>query len=151
MFVDRFEVVVHHSGHFISYGKLEYDGEITTWFCDPDTWGYFEVIVGLKEIGNVSLKELWYCLGGGTVLEDKLELLCNDKGATHTKNLARLNGAVHLYVVHEMTEPEIINMIEGVGMGDVGPSKVNGVVNCVNEGHEHSAGEVLEKEGGEGE
>jgi len=32
-------------------------------------------------------------------------------------NLARLNGEVHLYVVHEMTKLEIINMIEGVGMG----------------------------------
>ena len=85
------------------------------------------------------------------MLEDRLELLCDDKGATHMANLTRLNGVVHLYVVHEMIEPEIINMIEGVGMGEVGPSKVNDVVNCVNEGHEHGAGEVLEKEGGEGE
>jgi len=151
MFVDRFEVVVHHSGHFISNGKLEYDGEITTLFCDLDTWGYYEVIAGLKEIGRVSLKELWYCLGGGTVLEDRLELLCDDKRATHMANLTRLNGAIHLYVVHEMIELEIINMIEGIGMGEVGPFEVNDVVNCVNEGHEHGACEVLEKEGGEGE
>ena len=38
-------------------------------------------------------------------------------------NLTRFNGAVHLYVVHEMTEPEIINMIKDVGMGEFGPSK----------------------------
>jgi len=57
-------------------------------------------------------------------------------------NLARLNGAVH-----EMTEPEMINMIEGVGIGEVGPSEVNDVVNSVNEGDEHGVGEVLEKEG----
>ena len=81
MFVHRFEVVVHHNGHFISNEKLEYHGETTTWFCDPDTWGYFEVIAGLKELGHVSLKELLYILGGGTVLEDRLELLCDDKGA----------------------------------------------------------------------
>ena len=151
MSVDRFQVVVHHSGHFFSNGKLEYDGETTTWFCDPDTWGYFEVIAGLKELGHVSVKELWYSLGGGTVLEDRLELLCDDRGASHMANLATLNGAVHLYVVHEMTEPEIINMIKGVGMGEVGPSEADDVANCVNEADEHGVAEVVEKEGGEGE
>jgi len=74
MFVDRFVVVVHHSDHFISNGKLEYDGETTMWFCDLDTWGYFEVIAGLKKLGHVTLKEFWYSLGGGTVLKDMLEV-----------------------------------------------------------------------------
>jgi len=46
-----------------------------------------------------------------------------------------------------MIKPEIIDMIEGVGMGEVGPSEVNDVVNCVNEADEHGASEVLEKEG----
>ena len=96
---------------FLVMGNWNMMGETTTWFCDPDTWGYFEVIARLKELGHVSLKELWYSLGGGTVLEDRLELLCDDRGATHMVNLARLNGVVHLYVVHEMTKPEIINMI----------------------------------------
>jgi len=59
--------------------------------------GYFEVIAGLKELGHVALNELWYSLEGGSVLEDRLELLCDDKGVTHMANLARLNGVVHLY------------------------------------------------------
>ena len=48
------------------------------------------------------------------MVEDRLELLTNDKGVIHMVNLARLNGVVHLYVVHKMTEPEIIEAIEGV-------------------------------------
>ena len=35
---ERFEVVVHHSGHFVNDDKLWYDdGERVSWFCDPDT------------------------------------------------------------------------------------------------------------------
>jgi len=152
MFVDHFEVVVHYRGHFISNEKLEYDGETITWFCSPDTWGYFEVIVGLKELGHVALKELWYCLGGGSVLKDRLDLLCDDKRAMHIVNLTRLNGVVHLYVVHEMTIPEILNMIEGASIGAVGPFEVNDVDHCVNEGDEHGdgLGEVVGKDGDEG-
>jgi len=48
------------------------------------------------------------------VLEDRLELLTDDKGVMHMVNLVRLNGVVHLYVVHKMTEPEIIEAIERV-------------------------------------
>ena len=41
------------------------------------------------------------------------------KGATHMVNIVRLNGVVHLYVVHTMSEPEIINMIEGIGLEEL--------------------------------
>ena len=116
---DRFEVVVHHSGSFVCHdnGKLVFEGETTEWFCDPDRWSYFEIVGGLTELGHVNIKELWYSLGGGSVLEDRLELLTDDKGVMHMVNLAKLNGVVHLYVVHKMTEPEIIEAIEGVQPG----------------------------------
>jgi len=35
---DHFEVVVHHNGSFVCHdnGKLDFQGETTEWFCDPD-------------------------------------------------------------------------------------------------------------------
>jgi len=51
------------------------------------------------------------------VLKDRLELLTDDKGVMHMVNLVRLNCVVHLYVVHKMTKPEIIEAIEGVQPG----------------------------------
>jgi len=116
---ERFEVVVHHSGSFVCHdnGKLDFEGETTKWFCDPDKWSYFEIVGGLKELGHINIKELWYSVGGGSVVEGRLELLTDDKGVMHMVNLARLNGVVHLYVVHKMTEPEIIKAIDGVQPG----------------------------------
>jgi len=37
-----------------------------------------------------------------------------------------INGVVHLYVVHMMTEPEVINMIEGVVVDNEGDKEVEG-------------------------
>jgi len=36
--------------------------------------------------------ELWYCVGGGSVLEDRLEILGDCCGAMHMVKIARLNG-----------------------------------------------------------
>ncbi|KOM34522.1 hypothetical protein LR48_Vigan02g067200 [Vigna angularis] len=63
----------------------------------------------------MDIKELWYGLGGQSVDPDRLELLTDDRGAMHMLNIARLNDEVHLYVVHNMMEPEIIEMIDWVG------------------------------------
>ncbi|XP_027907647.1 uncharacterized protein LOC114166966 [Vigna unguiculata] len=80
--------------------------------CDPDRWSYFEVVSILREMGYMGENELWYCVGGGSVLEDRLEILCDDRGAMNMVTLARLNGEVHLFVMHKMCEPEIIEMLE---------------------------------------
>jgi len=67
---DRFEVVVHHSGHFASNEKLLYDEEETiTWFSDLNTWSYFKVVNGLKKLGHVDMKELWHSVRGESVLK----------------------------------------------------------------------------------
>jgi len=71
---------------------------------------------------------LWYCVGGGSVLEDRLELLSDDCGAMHMVTIARILGEVHLFVVHRMCdEPQIIEMLEynvetadGGEVGEVG-------------------------------
>ncbi|WVZ23366.1 hypothetical protein V8G54_001910 [Vigna mungo] len=48
----------------------------------------------------------------GPVLDDRLEALTDDVGAMQMVTLAHLNGRVHLYVVHNVSEPEVIHMIE---------------------------------------
>ncbi|WVZ03596.1 hypothetical protein V8G54_024402 [Vigna mungo] len=114
---ERIKIVVHHSGHFVNDDNddLKFDGEITGWCCDADLLSYFGILVSIKELGHMDIKELWYGLGGRTVHPDRLELLTDDKGAMHMLNIARLNDEVHLYVVHNMVEPQIIEMIDLVG------------------------------------
>ena len=109
---DNFNVVFHHGGKFVNDGKLKYEGEVSRLSCGPDHWSYFEVMSILREMGYMGENELCYCVGGGSVLEDRSEILCDDRGAMNMVTLARLNGEVHLFVMHKMCEPEIIEMLE---------------------------------------
>jgi len=63
-------------------------------------------------MGYMGENELWYCVKGGSVLKDRLAILCDDRGAMNMVTLVRLNGKVHLCVMHKMCEPEIIKMLE---------------------------------------
>ncbi|WVY91580.1 hypothetical protein V8G54_037094 [Vigna mungo] len=114
---ERIKIAVHHSGHFVNddNGQLKFDGKIAEWPCDPDLLSYFGIVASIKELGHMDIKELWYSLGGQSVHPNRLELLTDDKGVMHMLNIARLNDEVHLYVVHNMVEPEIIEMIDWVG------------------------------------
>ncbi|XP_052726012.1 uncharacterized protein LOC128194441 [Vigna angularis] len=114
---ERIKVVVHHSGNFVSddNGNLSFEGERAEWSCDPDLFSYFGIVASVKELGHMDIKELWYGLGGQSVHPDRLELLTDDRGAMHMLNIARLNDEVHLYVVHNMMEPKIVEMIDWVG------------------------------------
>ncbi|WVZ21986.1 hypothetical protein V8G54_000530 [Vigna mungo] len=110
------EVVFHHGGKFVNDGSLKYEfGETSTLKIDPDRWSYFEIMSILKEMSYINVKELWYSVGGGTVLERRLKLLSDDKGAGDLVNLAILNGQFHLYVVHMVSNLEYVHMLgEGV-------------------------------------
>ncbi|KAG2394327.1 uncharacterized protein HKW66_Vig0182960 [Vigna angularis] len=44
--------------------------------------------------------------------DDMLEPLCDDRGVMHMVKLTSLNDEVHLFVVHTVYEPQVINMIE---------------------------------------
>jgi len=109
----NFEVVFHHKGRFVNDGSLKYIGESSILSCDPNRWSYFEIMSILRKMGYVNVIELWYSVGRGVVLEGRLELLSNDRGACHMVNIATLNGQVHLYVVHFVCKPQVIHMIEG--------------------------------------
>jgi len=97
-------------------------------------------------MGYVGGNDLWYCVGGGSVLKDRLELLSADRGAMHMVTIVRILGEVHLFVMHRMCdEPEIIEMLEyNVGTAD------GGEVGEVGElGGEKQ--DVVDKEGDEGQ
>ncbi|XP_052729458.1 uncharacterized protein LOC128195547 [Vigna angularis] len=63
-------------------------------------------------MGYRNVKDLWYSLDCGPVLEDCLEPLLDDKGACHLINIAMLNGEAHLYVAHRVCEPEYLLQLE---------------------------------------
>ncbi|WVZ07084.1 hypothetical protein V8G54_020430 [Vigna mungo] len=150
---ERIKIVVHHSGKFLTddNGVFKFDGEIAEWSVDADLLSYFGIVASVKKLGHMDIKELWYGLGGQCVHPDRLELLTDDKGVMHMLNIGRLNDEVHLYVVHNMVEPQIIEFIDWVG-GEEG----YGVdVEVHTEGDGQEAGEVqvegvkVQVEGGE--
>ncbi|WVY89937.1 hypothetical protein V8G54_035451 [Vigna mungo] len=98
------EVVIHHGGKLVNDGKLRF-------MFDPDVWSYFMIVGVMKSLGYQGFKDMWYFVGGASVLDDKLESLCD---AMHMVNLARLNGEVHVFVIHPVSEPEVIHMLEYV-------------------------------------
>ncbi|KOM45384.1 hypothetical protein LR48_Vigan06g069000 [Vigna angularis] len=106
------KVVIHHGGKFVNDGCLKYEGESETMYFDPDLWSYFVVVSVVKSLGYDGFKELWFSVECGSVLDDRLEALCDDVGAMHMVTLAQLNGQVHLYVVHTVSELDVIHMIE---------------------------------------
>ncbi|KOM42751.1 hypothetical protein LR48_Vigan05g035500 [Vigna angularis] len=124
---DAIVCVFHHGGKFINDSTLKYEGETTTLSFDPDMWSFFVVVSVVKSLGYENFKDLWYCLGGGLVLENRLEQLIDDRGVMHMANLARLNGEVHLYVVHVVSDPEVIHMLEDI-TNDEGEVEGNGTV-----------------------
>ncbi|XP_014503063.1 glutamic acid-rich protein-like [Vigna radiata var. radiata] len=101
----------------------------------------------MKDLGHINVKEHYYSLGGQFVDPDRLELLTDDKSVMHMLNIARLNDVVHLYVVHNIMEPQIIKMIDWV---DGHVHDEGDVATQVDEGQVVGDGQV-EKEMVEGE
>ncbi|WVZ07795.1 hypothetical protein V8G54_021141 [Vigna mungo] len=132
---DSIECVFHHGGKFINDGTLKYEGETTTLSFDPNIWSYFVDVGVLKSFGYDNFKYLWYCVGGGLVLKNRLEQLIDDIGAMHMANLARLNGEVHLYVVHVASESEVMHLLQYISNDEV---EGNGEVQ--KKGEEHGDG-----------
>ncbi|WVZ17574.1 hypothetical protein V8G54_010556 [Vigna mungo] len=140
------EVVFHHGGKFMIIGTFGYHGgETSTLIIDPDRWSFFEIMTILKEMGYINVKELWYSLGG-PVLEDRLELLSDDKGACNLINIARRDGQAHFFVVNFISQPEYLYTIEYHSQSELGENQGGEVEGCVVEG-----GEVAEVEVGEPE
>ncbi|WVY97398.1 hypothetical protein V8G54_029549 [Vigna mungo] len=101
--MNHIQVVIHHGGKFVNEGCLKYEGQIETLYFDPDVWSYFVVVSVVKSLGYDGFKELWYFVGCA---------LTDDVDAMKMVTLAHLNERVHLYVVHNVPEAEVIPMIE---------------------------------------
>ncbi|WVZ19200.1 hypothetical protein V8G54_006522 [Vigna mungo] len=146
---ERIKIVVHHTGKFLTddNGVFRFDGEIAEWSVDADLLSYFGIVASVKELGHMDIKELWYGLGGKSVHPDRLELLTDDKGVMHMLNIGRLNNEVHLYMVHNMVEPQIIEFIDWVG-GEEGYG-VDVEVQTEGDGQEGGEVQVEGVEGGE--
>ncbi|WVZ26613.1 hypothetical protein V8G54_005157 [Vigna mungo] len=146
----EFEVVFHHGGKILKDVKLKYEGGETSRFTfDPNVWSYFVIVSVVKSLGYHDFKELWYSVGGASVLDDKLECLCDDTAAMHVVNLARLNGEAHVFVTHLVDEAEVIHMVIGVD-DDEEQVEVETVMEEEVYGVEEVGG-VLEELGGEEE
>jgi len=99
---ERFEVVVHHRGHFAENEWCKYvGGETTHWSRDPDRWSYFEILGSLKEMGYHSIKGLCY------YVEMLLHPLDDNRSALNMLHIARHYGEVHMFVVHGVDEVQV--------------------------------------------
>ena len=141
---ENFEVVFHHGGRIVNDGSLKYVGDISTLFCDPNRWSFFKIMSILREMGYMNVKKLWYSVGGGSVLEGRLELLSDDRCVCHMVNIATLNGQVHLYVVHFVCEPQVVHMIEDQPVVE-GDGQQEAVVGAENGGNDNVDGDVEEE------
>ncbi|WVZ07562.1 hypothetical protein V8G54_020908 [Vigna mungo] len=93
----------------VNEGCLKYEGESDTMYFDHDLWSYFVVVSVVKGIGYDGFKDLWYFVGCGPILDDKLEALCDDVGTMHMVNLARLNGQEVAPEMHEGGECVVLD------------------------------------------
>jgi len=100
-----FQLMVHHSGTFCDARYVS--GDTSTWSCDDDRLSYFEILGILKEIGFLTIQEMWYSRGGCEELENRLEVLVDDGGAIEMLKIANTHGEVHLFLVHVVSEAEV--------------------------------------------
>jgi len=67
---------------------------------------------------------MWYSCGGCEELENRLEVLVDDGGAIEMLKIANTHGEVHLFLVHVVSEAEVL-----LALGDgVEPEGVEGNV-----------------------
>lgn len=122
----NFEVVVHHGGVFNEFLHTGYEGLEITWLCDPDRWSYVEVLGNLKVLGYTEIDTIWYY---DPYLAPVMHLLDNDNDTSRVRFIAESDGQAHIYVVHPISQPEIVEYLEFNIGGDEGvsPNDAEGV------------------------
>jgi hypothetical protein len=122
---DKLEVVVHHGGGFEEFNHNGYVGANVTWFVDEDYFSYFEFVGEIKkELKYPTVDTMWFYDPQDL---DELVLLEDDMGTNRMCNIAKMDGRVHLYLMHPLGEPDIIDMIENgpaEGVNEYGPAEV---------------------------
>ncbi|WJX51834.1 hypothetical protein P8452_37998 [Trifolium repens] len=122
---DKLEVVVHHGGGFEEFNHNGYVGANVRWFVDEDYFSYFEFVGEIKkELKYPTVDTMWFYDPQDL---DELVLLEDDMGTNRMCNIAKMDGRVHLYLMHPLGEPDIIEMIENgpaKGVNEYGPAEV---------------------------
>ncbi|XP_058750266.1 uncharacterized protein LOC131623283 [Vicia villosa] len=98
--MDEFYVDFHHGGFFA--GDKYEQGEVSNWKCDADKWSYFEILGVVNEMGYPGVLEIWYDFAG------TLKALEDDYGAIEALNWSKTNGKVDIYIVHPISQPDIV-------------------------------------------
>ncbi|KAK2436909.1 hypothetical protein QL285_021871 [Trifolium repens] len=143
---DKLEVFVHHGGGFEEFNHNGYVGANVRWFVDEDYFSYFEFVGEIKkELKYPTVDTMWFYDPQDL---DELVLLEDDMGTNRMCNIAKMDGRVHLYLMHPLGEPDIIDMIEngpaeGVNeyglaelVNEYGPAegvKEHGPTDCIND------------------
>ncbi|RHN73873.1 hypothetical protein MtrunA17_Chr2g0303271 [Medicago truncatula] len=125
-----FECVVHHAGDFSCFMDPKYVGPVETLDCDPDFFSYFALLSTLKNCGYVSLKSLWY---HDPSMEGGFFPLNSDSGCRRMQSIALQYDRVHLYVVHPMSQTDVVELDPLIEYPYMAPP-VPPVVNESNEG-----------------
>jgi len=119
-----FECVVHHAGDFSCFIDPDYVGPVETLDCGPYFFSYFALLSTLKSC-YLSLKSLWY---HDPNMEDGFIPLNSDSGYRRMQSIALKYDRVHLYVVHPMSQPDIValdSLLEYPCMAPAVPPVVN--------------------------
>lgn len=105
----RLQCIVHHGGEFskefYKLIKWGYKGLKEIWDIVRDYWSYFEILGKLKDLGYPVVASLWYY---DEMDVNDIVLLENDKGSRMMKTIIVMVGTCHLYVIHHLSQPDII-------------------------------------------
>jgi hypothetical protein len=107
---DKFEVVVHHQGYFKVLKHDEYEGDEITWLCDPDYWSYFEIMGNLEVLGYKDVDSILYY--DPYMAEEMVLLKEDDTYSRRVQSIAQSKGNAHIYAIHPVSQPEIIEVLE---------------------------------------
>ncbi|KAK2437846.1 hypothetical protein QL285_022691 [Trifolium repens] len=122
---DKLEVIVHHGGGFEEFNHNGYVGANVSWFVDENYFSYFEFVGEIKkELKYPTVDTMWFYDPQDL---DELVLLEDDMGTNRMCNIAKMDGRVHLYLMHPLGEPDIIDMIENgpaEGVNEYGPAEL---------------------------
>jgi hypothetical protein len=120
----KLEVVVHHGGGFEEFAHNGYVGVEVNWFVDEDYFSYFEFVGEIKEeLKYPSIDTMWFYDPQDL---DELVLLEDDMSTNRMRDIAKMDGRVHLYLMHPLGEPGIIEVIENrpnEGVNENGPNE----------------------------
>ncbi|GAU19392.1 hypothetical protein TSUD_76360 [Trifolium subterraneum] len=113
-----FFVDFHHGGYFDNMGTCV-GGDVAKWKCVSEMWGYFDVLNLVKKMKYPEINEMWYDIDGS------LKVLVDDKGVVEMEDCAKATGKVNLCLIHPVSQPDYVALIEPEANAFEAQSNVN--------------------------